>query len=334
MTQTTTPTSVESQTPHPAPEAASSHFFPPSTATILLCPGQGAQHVGMGKAWAEKFPTARQVFEDADRILGLNLSDLCFNGPEEQLKRTDIAQAAIYTTSVACFRVLAEQNRFSKFSAAAGLSLGEFTALHLAGAFDFETGLRLVRLRGQAMQDAADAIPGSMVALVGTDERQARLLCDATLRGFSEVLVPANFNCPGQIVLSGSLTACQRAVEMAGQMGMKAQPLPVAGAFHSPLMKPAAQRLGEALDKINWSTPAVPVMSNVTGILHEINKTDYIKQRLVDQLTGPVRWEQSIIWLITHMPGQFVELAPGRILTGLMKRIDRTIKVHNHAEPE
>jgi [acyl-carrier-protein] S-malonyltransferase len=301
--------------------------------SIVLCPGQGAQHPGMGRAWAQAHPVAAATFAEADRILGIPLSDLCWNGPEDQLSRTDIAQPAIYTTSVAAYRALAAQGRIALMTALAGMSLGEFTALHLAGAFDFETGLRLVRLRGQAMQEAATATPSGMVALVGTDEGQARLVCEESLRGDHEVLVPANFNCPGQIVLSGSLSACERALHRAEQMGIKAQALKVAGAFHSPLMKPAAERLRLALDQATWSTPSVPVMSNVTGILHEINKVDYIKQRLVDQLTGPVRWEKGIIWLISHMPGHFVELAPGRVLSGLMKRIDRSIKVENHAEP-
>ncbi len=303
-------------------------------ASIVLCPGQGAQAVGMGKAWIEKHEVARKTFEEADAVLGFELTKLCFEGPEDQLTRTDFAQPAIYTTSVACYRVLNEQGKIGRVSATAGLSLGEFTALHIAGAFDFETGLKLVRLRGQAMQAAAEATPSGMVALIGTDETQARMLCDRTLgTSTTEVLVPANFNCPGQIVLSGSLNACERALRVAEETGMRATQLKVAGAFHSPLMKPAAQKLAEALDQITWQTPVVPVSANVTGILHEINKIDYIKQRLVDQLTGAVRWEQSMIWLITHMPGAFLELAPGKSLSGLMKRIDRATKVENYADP-
>lgn len=306
----------------------------PFSAAILLCPGQGAQHVGMGKAWFDRHPTARATFEEADRILGYPLTRLCFEGPEDELGRTDNAQPAIYTTSVACYRVLVEQGKIDRVAATAGLSLGEFTALHLAGAFDFETGLQLVRLRGQAMQKAASSTPSGMVALIGSDDVQARLLCDRTLGADgSEVLVPANYNCPGQIVISGSLSACERSLRVAEQMGIKATALKVAGAFHSPIMKPAAEALSAALDRVNWSTPAVPVMANVTGILHEINKTDYIKKRLIDQLTAAVRWEQCMTWAITHVPGRFVELAPGKVLSGLMKRIDRAVKVENHAEP-
>lgn len=299
---------------------------------ILLCPGQGAQSVGMGRAWAERYPIAMETFRRAEEVLGFKLTDLCWNGPEDQLTRTDNAQPAIYTTTVACYRALVSEGRFPKIAAAAGLSLGEFTALHLAGAFDFETGLKLVRLRGQAMQEAASSVASGMVALIGSDEAQARLLCQEAIQG-DEVLVPANFNCPGQIVLSGHLSACERSLTRAADMGIKAQPLKVAGAFHSPIMKPAAARLKEALDQVQWNTPDVPVMANVTGIYHEINKIDYVKQRLVDQLTGAVRWEQSMIWLMTHVPGQFVELAPGKSLAGMMKRIDRSVKVESFAEP-
>lgn len=302
---------------------------------MVLCPGQGAQQVGMGQAWTQRYPTAASVFADADRILGIDLSTIAFHGPEEQLNRTDYAQAAIYTTSVACFRVLKERGVIGEISGTAGLSLGEFTALHLAGAFSFEDGLQLVRKRGQYMQEAAEASKGGMVALVGADEPQANLVCEQSLErgGPSEVLVPANFNCPGQIVISGSLESCYRAVEVAGAMGLKATPLKVAGAFHSPLMKPAADRLAAALANVSWNKPAVPVISNVTAQPHDGHNLDSIRKRLVEQLTSPVRWEQSMVWAVAHMPGRYVELAPNKVLSGLMRRIDRAVKVENHAEP-
>jgi [acyl-carrier-protein] S-malonyltransferase len=294
----------------------------------------------MGKAWADKHPTARLTFADADQALGFSLSSLCFDGPEERLNRTDMAQVAIYVASVACFRVLQEQGAIRQVAATAGLSLGEFTALHLAGAFDFLTGLKLVQLRGQAMQEAAEASPSGMVALVGADEIQARQLCEracppsaASGSTGGEVLVPANFNCPGQVVISGSMAACERAVAAAGGMGLKATPLKVAGAFHSPLMAPAAERLAKALDAASWSTPFAPVMSNVTAGPHEVNRADAVKRRLVEQLTSPVRWEQSMAWLIARVPGRFVELAPNKVLSGLMRRIDRNAKVESFAEP-
>jgi [acyl-carrier-protein] S-malonyltransferase len=308
--------------------------------SILLCPGQGAQHVGMGKAWFEKHPVAAQTFAAADRALGFELSTLCFQGPEDQLNRTDVAQAALYTASVACYQALVQMGTIGPVGAAAGLSLGEFTALHLAGVYDFVTGLKLVRLRGQAMQEAAQASPSSMVALVGADEAQAAAVCEESLKDpenqGAEVLVPANFNCPGQVVISGSLAACERALVVAQKMGLKATQLTVAGAFHSPLMQPAADRLAHALNEVQWQEPTVPiVMSNVTGEPHVLSDIHSIKHKLVEQLTNPVRWERNMQWLIAQAGAapRFVELAPGKVLSGLMRRIDRNVKVENHAEP-
>lgn len=305
------------------------------TPAIILCPGQGAQQVGMGKAWAEKDPIAAEVFAEADRLLGFELSKLCFHGPEETLNRTDMAQAAIYTTSVACFRALKAAGKIGEIEATAGLSLGEFTSLHLAGAYSFEAGLKLVRQRGEFMQRAAEASSGGMVALVGADEAQATLVCEQSLEKGKpdEVLVPANFNCPGQVVISGSLPACYRAVEIAGEMGLRATPLKVAGAFHSPLMKPAADLLAAALEQVQWSRPTVTVISNVTAQPHDPHNIESIKKRLVEQLTSPVRWEHSMVWAIAHTPGRYIELAPNIVLSGLMRRIDRAVKVENHAEP-
>lgn len=329
---------------------------------IIICPGQGAQHVGMGQAWIESSPEAKAVFDQADAVLDVDLSSACFNGPDVLLNRTDIAQAAIYTTSVACFKAL----KLDGITATAGLSLGEFTALHLAGAFSFEDGLKLVRLRGQAMQDAAEASDGGMIALIGADETQAVELCEKAMAacaaetttadasvevavdstgidvtaaggvgkipGPGGVLVPANFNCPGQIVISGSKSCCDVAMKIADEMGLRATALVVAGAFHSPLMQPAADRLAEALEQTQWSVPNVTVLSNVTGEPHtsDINS---IKQRLVAQLTSPVRWSESMSWAIANLEGEFHELAPGKVLSGLMRRIDRKTRVNNHAEP-
>lgn len=303
---------------------------------IVLCPGQGAQHVGMGKAWAERFAVAADTFKQADDLLGVGLSKLCFEGPDDELNRTDNAQAAIYVTSVACCRALSEQGEVDSVAATAGLSLGEFTALHLAGAFDFASGLKLVRLRGQAMQQAAEASNGGMVALVGADEHQADELCKKTLasQGLADdsVLTPANFNCPGQIVISGSADACEAALKVAEEMGLRAQPLKVAGAFHSSLMQPAAEKLAEALKQTEWDGLRCPVLSNVTAGPHD-GDVKVIQQRLVEQLTSPVRWSASMEWAIANLPGEFIELAPGKVLAGLMRRIDRGTKVINFAEP-
>jgi len=302
---------------------------------ILLCPGQGAQLPGMGKAWAESSAAAAAVFQRADDVLGLSLSKVCFEGPQDQLNRTDIAQAALYVTAVASFRGLCEAGAIdpSRVVAAAGLSLGEFTALHLAGAFDFETGLKLVRLRGQAMQAAADAVPGGsgMVALVGAEEARAEELCEKARGG--QVLVCANFNCPGQVVLSGHRAACERALKEADSMGLRATALQVAGAFHSPLMQPAADRLAEALRAVKWQRLSMLVVSNVTARPHEASDSSSVSRLLVEQLTRPVRWAQSMAWLTKENPGRYVELAPNKVLSGLMRRIDRGVRVETGDAP-
>ncbi|MEZ6209903.1 MAG: ACP S-malonyltransferase [Phycisphaerales bacterium] len=318
---------------------------------VLLCPGQGAQNVGMGKAWFDHSPDAARTFGAADEILGdrlgAKLSALCFEGPADTLNRTDIAQPAIFVTSVACFQALFHDADPSGFAATAGLSLGEYTALHLAGAMDFADALELVVLRGRAMQDAAEASAGSMVALIGADEDQARQVCDRAAG--NGVLVCANFNAPGQIVLSGSVDACQRAVTVASEMGLRATALSVAGAFHSPLMQPAADRLRAALEKTTIREPRCTVVSNVTaaphGALVASNEggeggggngggADAIRERLVEQLTHPVRWAQSCAWLTANVPGVYHELAPGKVLAGLMRRINRETKVTTHDEPQ
>jgi [acyl-carrier-protein] S-malonyltransferase len=307
--------------------------------TVLLCPGQGAQSIGMGTAWAASSAAARAVIEAADRAtslpIGKALSTVCAEGPLDQLSRTDISQPALYTVGVACAAAMRERAPLS-LGAAAGLSLGEYTALHLAGAFSFEDGLRLVALRGRFMQDAAEASQGGMVALIGADEDKALEVCAKASQG--EVLVCANFNAPGQIVLSGHATACDRAVTVAGDLGLRATKLVVAGAFHSPLMQPAAERLAKALDETAFSAPSSPVWSNVTARPHGSDPVT-IKQLLVQQLTAPVRWSQSCTDLIASVRSAgtvvtFREVAPGTVLKGLMKRIDRTCEVTSHDQPD
>ncbi|MCC6581322.1 MAG: ACP S-malonyltransferase [Phycisphaeraceae bacterium] len=299
-------------------------------ASIVLCPGQGAQHVGMARLWLETSDAARKVFAEAQAALGMDVAKLCVEGPAETINRTDIAQPLIYTASVAGARGLMEQGKLTSIAGTAGLSLGEFTALHLAGALSFVDGLKLLKLRGQAMQDAAEKHPGSMVALTGAEDAQAEELCRRA--GEGGVLVAANFNCPGQIVISGDREACERAVKAAGEMGLKATPLAVSGAFHSPLMKSAAERLAEAMTTVSWTSPRVPVLSNVTAVPHETS-VQSIQKRLVEQLTHPVRWSQSMTWMTANWPGHVVELPPGRVLSGLMRRINRQVSVQNCAEP-
>ena len=318
---------------------------------IVLCPGQGAQAVGMAKAWHEASEEARAVFAEADGLMaelwagdeatgGLPaLSELCFGGPEDVLNRTDVSQPAIYVSSVACLAGVRGRLGDVPIAATAGLSLGEYTALHVAGAIGFADGLRLVALRGRAMQDAAVASPSGMVALIGADEAQAEAVCEKA-RG-NGVLVCANFNAPGQVVVSGSQDACERAVAVAGEMGLRATALAVAGAFHSPLMAPAAARLGEALAATEISEPGCVVMSNVTGEPHGAggagSMAGSVRQRLVEQLTSPVRWSACCQWLIGNAQGgggsEFVELSPGKTLGGLMRRIDRGTKVKSYDDP-
>lgn len=316
---------------------------------IVLCPGQGAQAVGMGRAWRDQSPAAKAVFDEADRVLGTSLgaalSEICFNGPAERLNQTDVSQPAIYTVSIACWRGLLAKHGDMPLRATAGLSLGEYTALHIAGVFDFATGLKLVAQRGRLMQDAAVASKGGMVALIGADDAQAQAVCDKAGGGAAEPLVCANFNAPGQIVLSGAAAACERAIAAASEMGLKATPLTVAGAFHSPLMQPAADKMAAVLSGVSLQKPACEVWSNVTASPHEtanweagkgngVAGPELLKARLVQQIISPVRWSQSCSALASGDQIEYHELAPGNVLRGLMRRIDRNRKVTSHDQPQ
>ncbi|MCA9279966.1 MAG: ACP S-malonyltransferase [Phycisphaeraceae bacterium] len=334
-----------------------------ATGLIVLCPGQGAQAVGMGKMWCEKSQNAKAVFDLADGIvgnrLGEKLSTLCFEGPADVLNHTDVSQPALYTCAVACWRGLMERSDFERtpLVAAMGLSLGEYTALHIAGAIDFESGLELVLLRGRAMQDAAEQQQGGMVALIGADEAQALEVCDKAR--VDDVLVCANFNAPGQIVISGHKSACDRAVDVATEMKLRATPLTVAGAFHSPLMQPAADRLSDALAQTTFRIPKCTVLANVDVEAHPGSTKGPIMGRaatdpaqlsrdlLARQLTSSVRWSDSCMRLASVVnrpreqdnpsPAEHIdwhELAPGKTLMGLMRRINRDVKVMTHDEPE
>ncbi len=298
--------------------------------TALLCPGQGAQHVGMGKDFYAGFGVARRVYDQADRALGFSLSKICFEGPEEQLNKTDVAQAAIFVTSAAIWETLLELGKAKAPEFAAGLSLGEYTALHIAGVFSFEDGLKIVRARGQLMQAAAEAGPSTMLALLGADEPTAAAICAEAGQG--EVIVPANYNTPGQIVLSGAIGACERAAKIAEAKGCRSIPLKVAGAFHSPFMQSAAEQMKEVLAGVRFTTGRVPVISNVTGKVH--GDTESIKALLVDQVVSPVRWCQGIETLRGLGVTNWVEVGPGRTLTGMMKKIDRRAPVETYATTE
>ncbi len=316
---------------------------------IIMCPGQGAQAVSMGKAWHDASPEARAVFAQADEVLGdrlgAPLSELCFEGPAARLNETDVAQPAIYVSSIACWRGLCAAWGFGEgdapLSAVAGLSLGEYTALNVAGAIDFADGLELVALRGRVMQEAACAVDSGMVALIGADETQAQAVCDAARGGDGGeegVLVCANFNAPGQIVLSGDKAACERAMDEASKAGLRATALAVAGAFHSPIMQPAAEHLAKAIAKTRIREPRCLVYANVTAEAYAEGEgrslVEQIRHRLVQQLASPVRWAQSVLTMASQVSGQWHELAPGRTLVGLTRRIDRSIKVKSHDEPE
>ena len=283
----------------------------------------------MGKDFFESSPAARETFESADRILGFDLAAICFNGPEERLNQTDVSQPAIYTTGIAAYRAAAEKSFLSAETPSiyAGLSLGEYTALHFAGVFSFEDGLKLVAARGRYMQDAATASPSGMVAIMGADEATVTQLCEEAAQG--EVLVPANYNAPGQIVVSGSTAACARVAPLAESKGFKAIPLKVAGAFHSPLMQPAADKMRAELDKVSFAAPRSTVYSNVTAAPHADPAT--IRRLLVDQIVKPVKWEQTMTALLPTPDLRFIELAPGRTLTGLAKKINRRLPIESLA---
>jgi [acyl-carrier-protein] S-malonyltransferase len=281
----------------------------------------------MGKDFYEKSPAAKAVFDAANEVLGFDLMSLCFEGPDERLNQTDISQPAIYVTSVASFRAAKDAGVIdpANVTAYAGLSLGEYTALHLAGVFGFEDGLRLVAARGRYMQEAAVASPSGMVAIMGADEAQVDKLCAESAGG--EVLVPANFNAPGQIVVSGATGACERVFKAAEGAGLKAVALKVAGAFHSPLMRPGADRMKGELEKVQFRAPKTRVYSNVTAEPHADPVS--IKELLVKQITQPVRWEQTMVKLVADEGARFVELAPGRTLAGLAKRINRRLPIES-----
>jgi len=298
--------------------------------THVLCPGQGAQVVGMGRDYYENHAAAKAVFDEASDILGTDLAKLCFEGPEDTLNQTDVAQPAIYVTSLACHAAAKETGKIdpNDVASVAGLSLGEYTALHLAGVFDFATGLKLVQARGRYMQEAAVSLPGGMVSLIGGEESDVLAICEAAKGG--HVLQPANYNSPGQIVISGALAACEKAVEVAAEKGgLRAIQLKVAGAFHSPLMKPAADRLADDLKSIEFGPPNLPVWSNVTAAAHG-SDTDVIKDMLVRQITEPVKWSQTMQSIVGGSEScKFVELAPGRVLAGLLKKVDRRADMTN-----
>jgi [acyl-carrier-protein] S-malonyltransferase len=285
-------------------------------------PGQGSQAVGMGASLADAFPEARAIFQEADDVLGFELSRLCWEGPESELRSTENAQPALLVHGVACARVLVSGGVVPAF--AAGHSLGEFTAHVVAGSLVFGDALRLVRVRGRAMARAGDERPGTMAAVIGLKELDVERLCQE-VRQNGETLVPANYNAPGQIVISGSVEAVRRAALEAKARGAKmAVELQVSGAFHSPLMAAAVGPLAEALAEVEVREAGIPVVANVDA--RPVREPDAIRARLIDQVTGVVRWTECVRTLRELGARRLVELGPGSVLTGLLKRIDRSLE--------
>ena len=298
--------------------------------TAFLFPGQGAQTVGMGQALYDALSEARTLYDTAGEILGYDLASLCFDGPQEKLDSTLISQPALFVTSLAVLESLrVEQPEVVEAcGGAAGLSLGEYTALVFSGALSFEAGLRVVQQRGEAMQQAADATPSGMVSVLGLEKNQVQELCTQAAAG--DVLTIANYLCPGNIVISGDKAACERALPIALELGaMKAIPLAVAGAFHTPIMESAVARLTEALETVSFAPPRIPVVLNVDGQFHD--DPSMIQKLLARQVVEPVLWEASMRALLERGATEFYEVGPGRVLRGLLRRIERKITCHSLA---
>lgn len=296
--------------------------------TALLFPGQGAQAVGMGAELAASHPEARQLYDRANEVLGYDLAKLCFEGPVEELDSTVHSQPGLFVTSLAALEVMKKDrgDTVESCAAAAGLSLGEYTALVFAGVMEFEDALKVVQRRGEAMQAAANLQPSGMVSLLGLERDKVEEIVEQA-RG-EQVLRVANFLCPGNIVVSGNNEACSRAKELAEAAdAMKVIPLAVAGAFHTSLMDPAVEQLKEALENVTMSAPRIPVISNVDAVSH--NDPEEIRQLLIRQVVSPVRWEDSMRNLLDQGFDDFYEVGPGRVLRGLLRRIDRKKSCEN-----
>jgi [acyl-carrier-protein] S-malonyltransferase len=285
-------------------------------------PGQGSQFPGMGKDHYDGNAFARRFFETANEILGFRLSDIMFNGTEEDLKQTKVTQPAIFLHSVIAYKMIEGATPHM----VAGHSLGEFTALVINGTLPFEDALKLVSIRAQAMQKACEANPSAMAAVLALAEDVAEKICTEITAETGELVVPANFNCPGQLVISGTNAGIDIACERMKAAGAKrALKLPVGGAFHSPLMEPAREELANAILNTGFHRPSCPVYQNV--VAKAVTDPEQIKQNLIDQLTGPVRWTQTIEAMITDGATSFTEVGPGKVLQGLIGKINKNIPV-------
>ncbi|MEY3349024.1 MAG: ACP S-malonyltransferase [Chitinophagaceae bacterium] len=287
-------------------------------------PGQGSQYPGMGKDHFDSNAFARRFFEQANDILGFKISDLMFHGTEDDLKQTRVTQPAIFLHSVIAYKMLDNTTPHM----VAGHSLGEFSSLVVNGTLTFEDALQLVSIRASAMQKACEANPSSMAAVLALDDAKAEEICKSIVEDTGEMVVPANYNCPGQLVISGTNNGIDIACERMKSAGAKrALKLPVGGAFHSPLMESAKEELSAAIQKTTFHRPVCPVYQNV--VAKAVIDPDQIKQNLIDQLTGPVRWTQSVESMIKDGATKFTEVGPGKVLQGLIAKINKTVEVES-----
>jgi [acyl-carrier-protein] S-malonyltransferase len=292
--------------------------------TALIFPGQGAQYAGMGRELFEKYTEAREVFEEADRTLGFSLSSLCFNGPEEELKITENTQPAILTVSIAAYRIL--EGKGLRYDIVAGHSLGEYSALVAAGALKFADAVALVRRRGRYMQEAVPAGEGAMAALLGIELSTVLSVCERAAQG--QVVAPANLNSQTQIVIAGHQNAVERAATLAKESGAKrAVMLQVSAPFHCSLLKPAEDRLGAELDSCSFNDPRCPVVTNVDA--KPVARGDDARDALKRQVSRPVRWQESLQWMLNEGVNTFVEIGPGKVLSGLVRAAEKTAVTFN-----
>ena len=293
-------------------------------------PGQGSQWVGMGRDLYQNFDSAKAVFQQADDTLKFPLSKLCFEGPEDELQKTINAQPAILTVSFACLKAMQETNSSNDLPSPAfmaGHSLGEYTALAAAGVLDFATTVHLARERGRLMHEAGQERPGSMAAIIGLDEALLAEVCQETDTRI------ANMNCPGQLVISGAVENLSKATELAKSKGAhRAIPLQVSGAFHTPLMQSAMDGMSETIATLPFGDPEAPIIGNTTA--QPLNTTDLIKEELLQQLCNCVQWQRSIEYMVANGASTFIEIGPGKVLTGLIKRINRSVKLINIGDAE
>jgi [acyl-carrier-protein] S-malonyltransferase len=302
--------------------------MPGSDLVAYLFPGQGSQKPGMGLDLYQNFEAAKEVFQEADEALGFPISKLCFEGPDEELRQTNNAQPALVTMSFACYRAalsIVPKDKVPKPSFLAGHSLGEYTALAFSGVFDFATTVKLARERGRLMNEAGKQVSGSMAAILGMDESAVNILCKETGTWL------ANVNCPGQLVISGPKANIEKAVALAPSRGAsRAILLQVSGAFHSPLMRPAADGLSDYMGKLSFNTPSTPIIANTSA--QPLTEAGAIKDELMNQLVNSVQWQRSIEFMIDKGVATFIEIGAGKVLTGLVKRIDKNVKTLNIGE--